>query len=88
MGASSQRDCLAVIEFREALILTEFSQGCMRHFSGALSRLDLTDFTRRVTAEAKQSDLETTEDAAISRLRPIQDSPDVWELHRSSAGTV
>jgi hypothetical protein len=29
------------------------------HFSSAMSRLDLTDFTPRVSAEAKQSDLET-----------------------------
>jgi hypothetical protein len=38
-------------------------------------------------AEAKQSDLETAEDAALSRLRPIQDGPDQWQEHRNSAGT-
>jgi hypothetical protein len=66
---------------------SEFTQGCMKHFSSALSRLDLTDFMPRVSAEAKQSDLETVEDAAVSQLRPIQDAPDMWELHRSSAVT-
>jgi hypothetical protein len=40
------------------------------------------------TAEAKQSDLETAEDPAISRLRPIQDGLDLWGIHRSSGDTV
>jgi hypothetical protein len=55
---------------------SEFTQGCMKHFSGALSRLDLAGFTPRVSADAKQSDLETVEDPAISRSHPIQDGPD------------
>jgi hypothetical protein len=59
----------------------------MRHFSNELSRLDLADFCPRVSAEDKQTDLETVEDAAVSRLRPIQDSPDIWAMHRSSADT-
>jgi hypothetical protein len=59
----------------------------MKHFSSALSKLDLTDFMPGVSAEAKQSDLETVEDAAVSRLRPIQEGPDMWELRRSSAVT-
>jgi hypothetical protein len=67
---------------------SEFTRGCMKHFSSALSGLDLVDFTPRVSAEAKQSDLETVEDAAVSRLRPIQDGTDMWALHRSSAVTV
>jgi hypothetical protein len=60
----------------------------MKHFTSALSRFDLADFVPRVSAEAKQSDLETVEDAAVSRLRPIQDGPDVWAMHRSSAVIV
>jgi hypothetical protein len=60
----------------------------MKHVARELSRLDLADFVPRVSAEAKQSDLETAEDAAVSRLGPIQDGPDMWELHRSSAVTV
>jgi hypothetical protein len=57
----------------------------MNHFSSELSRLDLVDFTPRVSAEAKQSDLETAEDATASRLRLIQGGPDMWELQRSIA---
>jgi hypothetical protein len=66
---------------------SEFTQGCMKYFSSALPRLNVADFTPRVSAEAKQSDLEAAEDAAVSRLRPIQDGPDMWELHRGSAAT-
>jgi hypothetical protein len=67
---------------------SEFTQGCMKHFPVALSRLDVTDFVPQVSVEAKQSDLESAEDAAISRLHQIHDGPDVWELHRSSEVTV
>jgi hypothetical protein len=56
--------------------------------SAGLSRLDLTDFIPRVSAETKQSDLEIVEDAAVSRLPPIQDGIDFWEMHRRSAVTV
>jgi hypothetical protein len=42
-------------------------------------------FVPRTAAEAKQCDLVIAEDAAISRLRPIPDGPDQWEVHRSSA---
>jgi hypothetical protein len=57
---------------------SEFTQGCMKHCSSALSKLNLADCTPRVSAEAKQSDLETVEDAAISRMHPIQDGSDMW----------
>jgi hypothetical protein len=67
---------------------SEFAQGCMKHFSSAISKLDLADFTPRVSAEAKDKDAHIAEEAAISRLRQIQDSSDMWALHRSSAGTV
>jgi hypothetical protein len=60
----------------------------MKHFSGAISKLDLTDFTLRVSAEAEDKDTHIEEEAEISRLRPLRDSPDIWELHRSSAATV
>jgi hypothetical protein len=43
--------------------------------------MDLSDFQPSVNAEAKQSDVETAEDAAISRLRPIQDGIDFWGMH-------
>jgi hypothetical protein len=59
----------------------------MKHFSSALSRLNLADFTPRVSAETKQSDLEAAEDAAVSRFRLVQDGSDMWELHRRSGAT-
>jgi hypothetical protein len=67
---------------------TSFARECMKRFSSALSALDLKDFTPQVAAEAKQSQVETAEEAAISRLCPIQDSFDFWELSRSSSATV
>jgi hypothetical protein len=64
-----------------------FCQEQMNRFSSALSTMDLSEFQPSVAAEAKQSDLETAEDAAISRLRPIQDGLDPWENDRSSGAT-
>jgi hypothetical protein len=49
--------------------------------------MDLSDFQPLVAAEAKQSDAETAEDAAISKLRPIQDGLDFLGIHRSSGDT-
>jgi hypothetical protein len=43
----------------------------MSSFSSTFSTMDLRDFQPLVTAEAKQSDVETVKDAAISRLRQI-----------------
>jgi hypothetical protein len=57
----------------------------MRKFSQALAAMRHKSFVTRSTAEAKQSDLVIAEDAAMSRLRPIPDGPDQWEVHRSSA---
>jgi hypothetical protein len=54
------------------------SQGSMTRFSSALSQMDLSEFMPSVTAEATQSEVETAEEAAISRLRPIQDGLDFW----------
>jgi hypothetical protein len=47
-------------------------------FSSALSTMDLSDFQPSVAAEAKKSDVGTAEEAAISRLRSIQDGLDFW----------
>jgi hypothetical protein len=41
----------------------------MKCFSGALSEMDIRRFTPQVNAEAEQSDIETVEEAAISRSR-------------------
>jgi hypothetical protein len=59
----------------------------MKRFSAATSGLDLRDFTPQVSSEAKQSDLETAEEAATSSLCPIQDGFDFWELSRQSLRT-
>jgi hypothetical protein len=42
-------------------------------------------FEPRPVAEAKQSSVEISQDAPISRLRPIHDGLDYWQEHRSSA---
>jgi hypothetical protein len=58
-------------------------------FSQALSAMAYQDsFEPKPMAEANQKDIEVTENAAISRLRPIQDGFAYWEEHRSSASTV
>jgi hypothetical protein len=45
-------------------------------FSHALAEMNLDSFIPRLAAEAKPSDLRIAEDAALSRLLPIQDGPD------------
>jgi hypothetical protein len=45
------------------------------------------DFEPRPAAEANQKDLDISEDAAISRLRPIQGGLEYWQEHKSSADT-
>jgi hypothetical protein len=52
---------------------TSFSQEQMRCVSCGISEMELGEFEPLVAAEARHSDVETAEDAAISRLRPIQD---------------
>jgi hypothetical protein len=48
-------------------------------------------FQPKPASEAKRSDIEITEDAAIYRLHPIQDGLDYWKTliaeHRSSENT-
>jgi hypothetical protein len=55
-----------------------FCQEQMNRFSSALRMMDLSEFQPLVDAEAKQVDFETAKEAAISRLRPIQDGLDFW----------
>jgi hypothetical protein len=55
-----------------------FTQGCMTHYSEALIQLDCDGFEPLVHAEAKDSDVGIATEAAISRLFPIQDDPDLW----------
>jgi hypothetical protein len=53
----------------------------MNRFSEALSTMDLSAFEPLVSAEASDMAVQISEEAAISRLRPIQDGLDFWGLH-------
>jgi hypothetical protein len=65
---------------------SQYSQYHIKLFSQAVSAMvDLADFEPKPTAEAEQIDMKISEDAAISRLRPIQDGLDYWHEHRSSS---
>jgi hypothetical protein len=66
---------------------SSFTQACMKRFSVALSELDCSDFAPLVSSEAKHSQVVTAEEAAISRLLPVQDGYDFWEMCRSSTVT-
>jgi hypothetical protein len=50
-----------------------FCQEHMCRFSSALSTMNLSKLTPSVTAKAQRSEVDTAEEAAISRLRPIQE---------------
>jgi hypothetical protein len=60
---------------------TPFCQEQMNRFSEALSTMDLSDLQPLVSAEALAKNVETVEDAAISRLRLVQDGLDFWGVH-------
>jgi hypothetical protein len=49
--------------------------------------MDLSNFTPLVDGEAKQSYVQIAQEAAISRLCPIQDAYDFWGIDRSGPGT-
>jgi hypothetical protein len=66
---------------------SEFTQAYMREFSAGLGRTDTSNFTPLVGGEAKQSHVKTAQEAAISRLCPIQDAYDFWNMGRSSPDT-
>jgi hypothetical protein len=70
---------------------SSFTQDCMNRYAAALSSMNLEDFVPLVHAEAKSSDVRIAMEAAISRLLPIHDGPDLWahleELSRSSSVT-
>jgi hypothetical protein len=59
----------------------------MIQFSRALAKLRHRNWEPKSTAEAQEKDLRIAEDAALSRLRPIHDGPDQWEICRSSSDT-
>jgi hypothetical protein len=56
-------------------------------FSEALSRMELGNFEPHPAVEAKDRDAKIAQDAATSRLLPIQDGDDQWEMQRSGVDT-
>jgi hypothetical protein len=67
---------------------TPICQAEMLKFSEGLCRLDHSSWAPQPTAEASEKSARIAEDAAVSRLRPVADGPNQWEMHRSSAHTV
>jgi hypothetical protein len=66
-------------------------RAAMLAFSEGLSRMDTLNWAPQPAAEAIGKFGKTAsiaEIAAHSRLRPIADGPNQWEMHRSSAATV
>jgi hypothetical protein len=59
---------------------SEFTQACMSHYLAALNEMDLSSFTPLIDGEAKQSHVSIAQEAAVSRLSPIQDAHDFWSL--------
>jgi hypothetical protein len=74
-------------EHQDFVSESPYCQQQMVEFSQALAEMNLDSFVPRSTAEAKASDIRISEDAALSRLLPIQDGPDQWAVCRSSSGT-
>jgi hypothetical protein len=61
-------------------------QAEMLKFSGALNRLHRSDdWIPRPVAESSKKACRIAKEAAFSRLRPIADGPNQWEMHRQSA---
>jgi hypothetical protein len=58
-----------------------FCQEQTNSFSEALSAMNLAGFTPLVAAEASEKAIQVSEEAAISRLRPIQDGQNFWGVH-------
>jgi hypothetical protein len=57
----------------------------MLAFSEGLSKMVTSDWAPQPTAEAPDKLARIAETAAHSRLRPIADGPNQWDMHRSSA---
>jgi hypothetical protein len=69
---------------------TSESQVCqerMMQFSRALAGMRHKSFEPKSVAEAGKSSLRMSEDAALSRLRPVPDGPCQWEAYGSSTDT-
>jgi hypothetical protein len=64
-------------------------QQCMTSFSQNLStRFDYTSWETLPVADAPEKLAGIAKQAAVSRVRPIADGPNQWDMHRSSAHTV
>jgi hypothetical protein len=67
---------------------SQICQERMKIFSQALRKFNRTpSWALQPCAEAPEKGLRIAQDAALSRVRPIADGPNQWELHRSSADT-
>jgi hypothetical protein len=62
-------------------------QAQMSRFSKALGKLRHRNWVPQPAAEAPDKSVEIAEVAALSRLRPIPDGPDQWDVHGLSAVT-
>jgi hypothetical protein len=62
-------------------------QAAMRAFSEGLKGVDCTDWEPLPIAQAPSKMARIATEAAFSRVRPIADGPNQWDMHRSSAGT-
>jgi hypothetical protein len=60
---------------------TTFSQEQMNRFSEARSSMGLAGFMPLVAAEASDKAVQVSDEAEISRLRPIQDGQDFSGVH-------
>jgi hypothetical protein len=63
-------------------------QAAMLAFSEGLRSIDSSDWEPHPIAQAPAKLARIATEAASSRVRPIADGPNQWELHRQSAGTV
>jgi hypothetical protein len=68
--------------------VSDYCQAKVSQFSVALSEMNLEDFEPHPGAEAKDHDVYVAHEVAMSRLLPIQDGDDQWEVHKSSSATV
>jgi hypothetical protein len=62
-------------------------QAAMLAFSEGLSKFVLNLWAPQPTAEAPEKLAKIADDAAISRLRPVADGPNQWDIHRGSGST-
>jgi hypothetical protein len=67
---------------------SDFIQECMAQYSAAMGQMNTEDFTPLVDPETKQRRLIIAQEAAVSRLCPIQDAYDFWNLNGGRSSQV